>query len=40
LFSESFPFHWESPVLIVPENSTSGWFYFRGWLPDNDRSKF
>jgi len=23
----------ESPVLILPENSTFVWYYFRGWLP-------
>ena len=24
----------ESPVVILPENSTSSWYYFRGWLPN------
>jgi len=24
----------ESPVVFLPEYSTSGWYYFRGWLPN------
>jgi phosphoglycerate dehydrogenase-like enzyme len=30
----------EFPVVILPENSTSGWYYFRGWLPNDWRPRY
>ena len=32
-FRETVSFHVASPVNILPEESTFGWYYFRGGLP-------